>query len=454
MNEQGSPADVLIVDDSEDIRDFYSMILLADGYRVRTASDGEEALRRVREQRPSAMIVDVMMPGMDGFELLAHLRSELSPPLPPVIISSGFEVTAIEAKRRGASAFLAKPVDPDDLLLALDSALKGASTNASALARADDRAKSGRRRSRLQAESSIVGRKLREPGGDRLAPWFDWLAQYFEVDTAAVVIANAGMLQVLVANAGAIIGTGEDVTNRLALCRSVVETGDVLVVSDVVTHPSFCAFADRLSGIASFVGVPLREQSGTAFGVIFIARAAAWRWSIEDVYSLETIGRHGADLLERLVRERDPGPVVHGGVLSSPLFSALLDMETRTLNRVGGVVEVAVAQLESSSAADACARSTRALPNMQRTVIGAEADRLLAFKRARDDQTAMEAIDMIVDHIRASVPVRGIGRVAVESSVRCVHPAALVDMASDVLAQDPTGAGRIVIRREPSRVAA
>lgn len=79
MNDnQAGPNDirVLVVDDEPNIVELLTVSLKFQGFDVRTASSGTEALRIAREFNPEAYILDVMMPGMDGFELLAKLRNE------------------------------------------------------------------------------------------------------------------------------------------------------------------------------------------------------------------------------------------------------------------------------------------------------------------------------------------------------------------------------------------
>src|SRR5579862_6081237 len=112
----GQPDTVLVVDDSEELRTFVTALLEDAGFLVEQASDGVEALERARQRRPDLILLDVVMPRMDGLDLLLRLRSDLAPPIPPVILCSGFDLTEEEALRRGAKRFLRKPIAPADLL--------------------------------------------------------------------------------------------------------------------------------------------------------------------------------------------------------------------------------------------------------------------------------------------------------------------------------------------------
>jgi CheY-like chemotaxis protein len=107
---------VLLVDDSEELRDFLSTVLRQAGYTVATAANGQEALAQMRAEPPELVLLDVVMPVMDGMETLTRMRTDLVPPVPPVILCSGLDITEEEALRRGAAGFLPKPVESRDLI--------------------------------------------------------------------------------------------------------------------------------------------------------------------------------------------------------------------------------------------------------------------------------------------------------------------------------------------------
>jgi len=79
---------ILVVDDEESIRFLYREELEEDGYRVITAADGEEALRKVRNENPDLITLDIRMPGMDGIEVLHQIR-EMDKEI-PVIMSTAY----------------------------------------------------------------------------------------------------------------------------------------------------------------------------------------------------------------------------------------------------------------------------------------------------------------------------------------------------------------------------
>ena len=108
---------VLVVDDDPSIRQLVADVLEIEGYTVVLAEDGFAALREVERSRPDCVVLDVMMPGMDGHEVLQRLRAaEASADLPVVMLTAAADDTqAWQAWTEGVDYFLAKPFDPGEL---------------------------------------------------------------------------------------------------------------------------------------------------------------------------------------------------------------------------------------------------------------------------------------------------------------------------------------------------
>jgi len=106
-------ASILVVDDEPAIQDILTWALSAEGYRVATAGSGEEALARVEREDFDIIVTDIVMPGLDGLELLE--RSRVLNPRAAVIVMTAYAAleTAIAALRRGASDYLEKPFSVD-----------------------------------------------------------------------------------------------------------------------------------------------------------------------------------------------------------------------------------------------------------------------------------------------------------------------------------------------------
>jgi DNA-binding response OmpR family regulator len=104
---------VLVVDDDEKILRFLRSSLGLAGYDVCTATCGEEALQLLESKKPQIMVLDILMPQTDGFEVLKRVRpaSKL-----PVIAISAHASNAEQALNLGANVFLAKPFRPDELI--------------------------------------------------------------------------------------------------------------------------------------------------------------------------------------------------------------------------------------------------------------------------------------------------------------------------------------------------
>jgi two-component system nitrogen regulation response regulator NtrX len=117
-------ASVLVVDDEAAIRDSLHMILEYEGYRVDEAASGAQALAKVGERAPDAIVLDIKMPEMDGLEFLKALR-ERGYEMPVLMISGHADVaTAVEATRRGAFDFFEKPLQRERVLLSLRNAVE------------------------------------------------------------------------------------------------------------------------------------------------------------------------------------------------------------------------------------------------------------------------------------------------------------------------------------------
>src|SRR5262249_46027985 len=106
---------ILIVDDSDELQDTYETLLSDEGFAVDRANDGAAALRSVERWHPDMVLLDLMMPDVDGLQFLERMPTECKAPHPVVVASSAFPVGE-EALRRGAYVFLGKPVELDILL--------------------------------------------------------------------------------------------------------------------------------------------------------------------------------------------------------------------------------------------------------------------------------------------------------------------------------------------------
>lgn len=118
-----SSAKILVVDDEESIIDLVTAYLRQEGYEVYTAMDGPAGLKAARAFRPDLVVLDVMLPGMDGIELLAQLRRE-SDVYVIMLTAKSEETDKIVGLSMGADDYLTKPFSPRELVARVKAALR------------------------------------------------------------------------------------------------------------------------------------------------------------------------------------------------------------------------------------------------------------------------------------------------------------------------------------------
>ncbi len=124
---------ILLVDDEQDILDFLSYNLKKEGYRVFSANNGAEGVRLAKEISPSLIILDIMMPEMDGIEACQTIRNDaqLTQPLIVFLTSRSEDYSQIAGFEAGADDYINKPIRPRLLLSKIESVLRRFNTNES-----------------------------------------------------------------------------------------------------------------------------------------------------------------------------------------------------------------------------------------------------------------------------------------------------------------------------------
>ncbi len=130
-----SSAKILVVDDEQSIIDLVTAYLRQEGYEVYTAMDGPAGLKAARSFRPDLVVLDVMLPGMDGIELLAQLRRE-SDVYVIMLTAKSEETDKIVGLSMGADDYLTKPFSPRELVARVKAALRRLRAGAGSVAAA------------------------------------------------------------------------------------------------------------------------------------------------------------------------------------------------------------------------------------------------------------------------------------------------------------------------------
>lgn len=112
---ENTPARILIVDDEPSITEFVSYAMQKEGYQTEIASDGEEALRKIEQQHFDLFILDIMLPGIDGYELCRRIRTKMSTPI-LFLSARDTELNKVAGLELGADDYLAKPFGVRELL--------------------------------------------------------------------------------------------------------------------------------------------------------------------------------------------------------------------------------------------------------------------------------------------------------------------------------------------------
>ena len=118
MTDQNAPL-ILVVDDYQDAREMYAEYLQFSGYRVAEARNGNEAVEQALALKPALILMDLSLPGMDGWEATRRLKADAATKHIPIVALTGHALAGASegAKRAGCDSFVTKPCLPDDLVV-------------------------------------------------------------------------------------------------------------------------------------------------------------------------------------------------------------------------------------------------------------------------------------------------------------------------------------------------
>lgn len=116
---------ILVVDDIEDNLFLLQAILTDEGYEVDIAKNGESALAKIEASTPDLVLMDAMMPGMDGYEVTQLIRQNKKLPFIPILLITAYESADIpQGLEFGANDFIRKPIDFDELMARIQAVLR------------------------------------------------------------------------------------------------------------------------------------------------------------------------------------------------------------------------------------------------------------------------------------------------------------------------------------------
>lgn len=294
---------VLVVEDNQDLLAIYELILTEAGYRVAVAPEGRSGLDLVCQLRPAVVVLDMMMPDMDGLEFLDRLPS-CGQPAPPVVVSSGFREFEAHARARGARAFLSKPVTPDDLLAVVARALEGGAEPTPEPDRAS-RLVAGRRQAHAEREQLWARLDLDDPGlRAMLEGVLAWLSRYHGFGTGLVDLLCNDRIYV---EAGATAKLS--VEREETFCSDVIDAGSSLVISNVAEHPVFAGHeASTRWGTRFYAGCPITLSSGLVVGTVCLIDQVPRRIGVGDMRILEYLAHRIAAHFEAMAAGERPAP--------------------------------------------------------------------------------------------------------------------------------------------------
>lgn len=119
--------EILIVDDEPSVVEVVSLYLKREGYTVRQAQDGQQALVEIGNQLPNLIVLDLMLPGVDGIEIMRRLRDEMQTDVPVIMLTArGQEMDRIYGLEMGADDYVTKPFSPLELVARIKAVLRRA----------------------------------------------------------------------------------------------------------------------------------------------------------------------------------------------------------------------------------------------------------------------------------------------------------------------------------------
>jgi CheY-like chemotaxis protein len=401
---------VLVVDDSEEMQDIYDIVLTAEGHVVERALDGEAGLRALQRVSPDVVLLDMMMPGMDGLVFLERMQHECASPRPPVIACSGFDAYREAALARGAGVFLGKPVISEVLLHAISGAMAGKQLDQHF--QRNREATAELRHAGVAASAEIVAR-LEQRGLDPLRPWMRsltiWLPRWYGFGIAVLHLLRGEHL-VIEATHGDEPWLVEGMASSRSsnYCDYVLHAGSTLVISDALRHPAR-HFSDhpevRASGFESYLGAPLTTSTGVVIGTLCIVDCEPHDFYSEDIHLVGRLAREVARVLEARAFDLPAEPPIDStGVWTLAMLRPILEATLERCARKGGGVELAAFEIDRADAIESLVRHVYLVARGRGTALVQRAPTKFALVVGRcDPAAAKNALQAAIKAARSAV---------------------------------------------------
>ncbi len=341
---------ILIVDDSEDLVEAYRGALTRKGFEVAVALDGEEGLRRSSDFQPDVIVLDMMMPELDGLEFLKRLAALEPSPFPRVIANSGFDSYRDEAMRRGAHAFLSKPVTLKILLAAIEAAVPGKPVPREHLETNQQEVAASREKSRTATAALIetLAEERMRPMTASLQALVEWLRRYYGFGECFLHLIDGDNVY-LQASAGTdpkYLAPGMRYPKTNIYCGDVIDVGSTLYLSNPLRHP-LRDFAEhnevRTRGWHFYIGAPLATKAGTVLGTLCLMDRTPHDMHQEDIRLFEALASRIASMLAGVATggPLEPSIVDVERVFRPDALDLLLGVALRRTARVRGHLRLA-----------------------------------------------------------------------------------------------------------------
>jgi DNA-binding response OmpR family regulator len=288
---------ILVIDDDRDIRYLVRTWLETRGYEVEEAGDGAEGLSIAARTQPSVIVCDVIMPRLDGYEVLARLKEgPATRDIPVVMLSArGQEEGVIRALELGAADYVVKPFSPRELVVRVDRLAKGEATRGVEVLR---------RKLRLIERFARTARRLVEMNdvGEICCYVLDEALSATEAERGSVLLAEGGFLTIA-ASRGIDQELARTIQARVGegISGKVAESGRPFLVQNIHELPEgLAANPERYPG-GSLLSVPIRLGDESVAVLNVNTKAENDMFSADDLEALEILGELTALALARLL---------------------------------------------------------------------------------------------------------------------------------------------------------